>query len=132
MGNEELKVQDKQVVHQDSEATKPGNFFVPVVDIFETEGQVTVIAEMPGVDNTGVDVSLEDDVLTIRGHREEDTSGDRMILQEYENGGYQRKFTVSESIDQDQIQASMSGGLLKVILPKATPAQPRKIEVQAG
>jgi HSP20 family protein len=132
MGKEELKVQEKQVVHQDSETTKPGNFFVPAVDIFETEEQVTVIAEMPGVDNTGVDVSLEDDVLTIHGYREENTSGDRMILQEYENGGYQRKFTVSESIDQDKIQASMSEGLLRVILPKAAPAQPRKIEVQAG
>ena len=132
MGKEELKVQEKQVVHQDSEATKPGNFFVPAVDIFETEEQVTVIAEMPGVDNTGVDVSLEDDVLTICGNREEDTSSDRMILQEYENGGYQRKFTVSESIDQGKIQASMSGGLLRVILPKAAPTQPRKIEVQAG
>jgi len=132
MKNEELKVQEKQVAHQESETTKPGNFFIPAVDIFETEEQVTVVAEMPGVNNTGVDVSLEDDVLTIRGTRKDDNNSGRMILQEYESGSYLRKFTVSESIDQEKIQASMTEGLLKVILPKAAPTQPRKIEVQAG
>jgi len=132
MEKEELKVQEKQVVHQNSEATKPGNSFIPAVDIFETEEQVTVVAEMPGVNNTGVDVSLEDDVLTIRGTRKEEDNSGRMILQEYESGSYIRRFTVSETIDQENIQATMNGGLLKVILPKAVPAQPRKIQVQAG
>jgi len=132
MKNEELTVQEKQVVHQDSETTKPGNSFVPAVDIFETEEQVTVVAEMPGVNNTGVDVSLKDDVLTIRGTRKEDNTSGHMILQEYESGSYLRKFTVSETIDQEKIQATMTEGLLKVILPKAAPIQPRRIEVQVG
>ncbi|HHD64714.1 MAG TPA: Hsp20/alpha crystallin family protein [Desulfobulbaceae bacterium] len=132
MREKELQVQEKQMVQQDSETTKPEKYFIPAVDIFEDEEKVTVMAEMPGVKNTGVDVSLEDDVLTIRGNREEVTLEGRPLLQEYESGSYLRRFTVAETIDQDNIRAAMTNGLLKVELPKAAPAQPRKIEVQAG
>jgi len=132
MSAQELQVQEKQVVRQDSEETKPIRYFVPAVDIFETDEQVTVIAEMPGVKSDGVDISLEDNVLTIRGQREADEMEGRLLLQEYETGSYLRKFTVAETIDQEKIRASMTGGLLKVELPKAEPARPRRIEVQAG
>ena len=133
MSEHELQVQEKQVVRQDSEETKPIKYFVPAVDIFETDDQVTVIAEMPGVTTEGVDISLEDDVLTIRGQRREDLPEEgRILLQEYETGSYLRKFTVAETIDQSKIKATMAGGLLKVELPKAEPAKPRRIEVQAG
>jgi len=132
MSDKELKVQEKQPVAQENETTKPDRYFVPPVDIFENESRITVIAEMPGVRNTGVDISLEDDVLTIRGEREEEKTGDRLLLQEYESGSYLRRFTMAESIDRDNIKATMSGGLLRVELPKAKPAQPRRIEVQSG
>jgi len=132
MSEQELQVQEKQMVQQDSEATKPEKYFIPAVDIFEDEEKVTVVAEMPGVKNTGVDVSLEEDVLTIRGNREEDGLKGRTLLQEYESGSYLRRFTVAETIDQENIRAAMTDGLLKVELPKATPAKPRKIEVQVG
>ena len=133
MAAQELQVQEKQVVRQEGESTKPVQYFVPAVDIYETDDQVTVIAEMPGVQNTGVDVSLEDGVLTIRGHRtDEDHQEGRVLLQEYESGSYLRRFTLAETIDQDKIRASMANGLLKVELPKAEPAKPRKIEVQTG
>ena len=132
MSEKELKVQEKQIVQQENEEIKPEKYFVPAVDIFETDEQVTVVAEMPGVKNTGVDVSLEDDVLTIRGIREDREVDGRLLLQEYESGSYLRRFTMAETIDRENIRASMSGGLLKVELPKAAPARPRRIEVQAG
>ncbi len=133
MSEQELQVHEKQMVQQENEATKPEKYFVPAVDIFEDEEKVTVVAEMPGVKNTGVDVALEDDVLTIRGERQDDTPDEgRLLLQEYESGSYLRRFTVAETIDQDNIRAVMTNGLLKVELPKAAPAKPRKIEVQAG
>lgn len=132
MGEQELQVQEKQVVQQNGETTKPEKFFVPAVDIFETDTQVTVIAEMPGVKNTGVEISVEGDVLTICGHRENEAAEGRLLLQEYENGSYLRKFTIAETIDQDKISAVMTGGLLTVVLSKAEPAKPRKIEVQIG
>ncbi len=133
MSEQELKVQEKQEVQHSGETTKPEKYFVPAVDIFETDKQVTVVAEMPGVSGEGVDILLEDDVLTIKGSKqpEEQTAG-RILLQEYETGHYLRRFTVSEAIDQEKIEAAMNDGLLTVVLPKTTPAQPRKIEVKAG
>ncbi len=131
MSEHELQVQEKKEVQHSGETTKPEKYFVPAVDIYETDEGVTVIAEMPGVTGEGVEVSLEDDVLTIQGTRApEDTEGKRVLLQEYESGNYLRRFTVAETIDQDKIKATMADGLLTVILPKAAPAKPRKIEVQ--
>ncbi len=133
MSEQELRVQEKQEVQHSGETTKPEKYFVPAVDIFETDKQVTVTAEMPGVSGEGVDISLEDDVLTIRGSKQPEEQTDaRILLQEYETGHYLRRFTVSEAIDQEKIKASMNDGLLTVVLPKTTPAQPRKIEVKAG
>lgn len=131
MSEQELKVQQKQEVPRQGEATKPGKYFIPAVDIYETDQEVTVIAEMPGVTARGIEVTLEDDVLTIKGRKEaEEHPNARVLLQEYESGNYQRRFTVSETIDQDKIRASLNNGLLKVVLPKTEPAKPRKIEVQ--
>lgn len=133
MSEQELRVQQKQEVQHSGETTKPEKYFVPAVDIFETDKQVTVTAEMPGVSGEGVDISLEDDVLTIRGSKQPEEQTDaRILLQEYETGHYLRRFTVSEAIDQEKIEASMNDGLLTVVLPKTTPAQPRKIEVKVG
>jgi len=132
MSEQELQVQEKQMVAQNSETTKPDRYFVPAVDIFEDDEKVTVVAEMPGVKNTGVDVALEDDVLTIRGERMPEKIEGRVLLQEYESGSYLRRFTVAETIDQDKIHATMRDGLLRVELPKAAPAKPRKIKVEAA
>ena len=133
MSEHELKVQQKQEVQHRGETTKPEKYFIPAVDIFETKHDVTVIAEMPGVTVDGIDVMLEDDVLTITGRKEAEEFPDaKILLQEYESGNYQRRFTVAETIDQEKIKASMNDGLLKVVLPKSEPAKPRKIEVQIG
>ncbi len=132
MENNELQVQQKQPVQQNGESTKPIKYFTPAVDIFETEDRVTIIAEMPGVNNKGVDISLEDGVLTIRGHRNQDEEGGRVLLSEYDDGAYLRKFTLAETIDQEKIKASMSAGMLTLDLPKEEPARPKKIEVVAG
>jgi len=132
MSEQELKVQHKQEVPHKGETTKPEKYFIPAVDIYETEKEVTVLAEMPGVTVAGVDVMLEEDVLTIRGKKEkEEFPNASILLQEYESGNFQRRFTVAETIDQENIQASMNNGLLKVILPKTEPARPRRIEIQS-
>ncbi len=131
MSDQELKVQQKQEVQQSGETTKPEKHFVPAVDIFENNDQITIVAEMPGVQVEGIDVSLEDDLLTIRGMRQADELPEtRTLLQEFETGHYLRRFTVAEIIDQDNVQASLKDGLLTVILSKKAPAKPKKIEIR--
>ena len=91
------------------------------------------LAEMPGVDREGVDINLEEGVLTIRGSRSaEPGPEENMLLMEYESGSYVRRFTVSEHINQEGIEASMQNGILTLVLPKVEPVKPRKIEVKAG
>lgn len=131
MSDNELKVQQKQEVEHKGETTKKEKYYIPAVDIFETDKDVTVIAEMPGVSASGINVTLEDDVLTIRGMKAEmDKPEGRALLLEYESGNYQRRFTVAETIDQEKIKATVNNGMLRVILPKAEPAKPKKIEVR--
>lgn len=130
MNENELKVQQKQEVKHQGETTKREKYYIPAVDIFESEKDVTVIAEMPGVTAEGIEVTLEDDVLTIKGKKAAELATGRILLQEYESGNYQRRFTVAETIDQENIKASMNNGMLRITLPKAEPAKPRKIEVQ--
>ncbi|NOQ47097.1 MAG: Hsp20 family protein [Desulfobulbaceae bacterium] len=134
MSEQELQVQEKKMAPHSGETTKPEKYFVPTVDIYETEEEVMVVAEMPGVDENGADVSLEDNVLTIQGNNapKEEGSDVRMLLQEYETGHYLRRFTVAETIDQENIAATMSDGVLTVTLPKTKPVKPRKIDVKIG
>lgn len=132
MGEHELKVQQKKEVEQKAETTNREKYFIPAVDIFESETDVTVIAEMPGVTAEGIEITLEDDVLIMKGKKELEAGTGRILLQEYETGNYQRRFTVAETIDQDKIKATMTDGMLRITLPKAEPAKPRKIEVQIG
>ena len=132
MTEKEMQVSKKKEVQQAGEPTKTERQFLPAVDIFETDEAVTVLAEMPGVDKGGVDINLEDDVLTLKGKREGGIGKDEVVLlKEYESGSYLRRFTVSESIDQEKIEASMQDGILTLKLPKVAPAKPRKIEVKA-
>jgi HSP20 family protein len=132
MTEQELKLQEKKTVSSSGESTKNETYFAPHVDIYETEKDVTVIADMPGVTSEGIDLSLEDNILTIQGYRTLPNQTGRVLLEEYESGHYLRRFTVAESIDQDKIEASLVDGVLKVRLPKAGPSQPKKIEVKIG
>ena len=132
MAEKQMQVPKKQEVQQAGESTKSERQFVPAVDIFETEQAVTVMAEMPGVEKAGVDINLDDDVLTIQGTRTTDIGKEEtMLLREYESGSYMRRFTISETINRDKIEATMQNGILTLVLPKVEPAKPRKIEVKA-
>jgi len=131
MDKQEMQVQQKQEVQQAGEPTKPEKQYVPAVDIFETAEAVNVLAEMPGVSREGVEIELENETLVIRGVVvSEEPRGETVLLREFEPGHYLRKFTVSEAIDQEKIQARMADGVLTVILPKVAPAKPRRIEVR--
>ena len=132
MTDKDLQVQEKQEVQTKSESTRNVPIFVPAVDIYESENELTLLADMPGVPIDNVDIDLNDDQLTIKGTAVAEEQTGTSLLREYSVGDYYRQFTVSSAIDREKIAASMKDGVLKLILPKAEAAKPRKIEVKTS
>ncbi|MBI9083580.1 MAG: Hsp20/alpha crystallin family protein [Desulfobacterales bacterium] len=131
--SKELQVKEKQEVAAPAEQTRPGLVFTPAVDIFETEGEITLLADMPGVASEGIEIDLRDDTLTLSGDVKPWEGADETgVLVEFDTGRYYRQFTLSEVIDQGAIKASSADGVLRLSLPKAAKAIPRKIAVMAG
>ena len=127
------QLKGKKEVRALKEMTHTGPVFIPAVDIFENQDALVLIADMPGIDSDGVDIHLKDSELTISGRRvKEERNEVTTIYTEYESGSFLRSFTLSNVIDQAKIEASMKDGILKVILPKAESAKPRRIVVQTG
>lgn len=130
--SKELKVKDKQEVAAPAEQTRPGRVFTPDVDIFESEQEITLLADMPGVQPADLAIDLRDNVLTLSGNvAPSEGETEEAIVLEYETGTYYRQFTVSEVIDQAKINAELKDGVLHLRLPKVEKAKPRKIEVKA-
>jgi HSP20 family molecular chaperone IbpA len=112
------------------EQTRGGVFFTPRVDIFETENELTLFADVPGVRSDDVDLRYERGELVLHARVQPRHRNVSFDLQEYEQGDFFRAFTVHESIDAGQIQAACKNGILTVHLPKAEAVRPRQIKVQ--
>jgi len=126
-----LQAKEKKEVTTPAELTKPGLVFNPAVDIFETERELTLMADLPGVKAKDLKIDLKDNVLTLtadetplEGPQEKD------LLREYRTGTYYRQFSLSDTIDQSKIEAVMRDGVLRLTLPKVEAATPRKIAVK--
>ncbi len=130
----ELQAKGKTEVTAPAEQTRAGVVFTPAVDIFETEKEITLAADMPGVHSKDLTIDLRDDILTLRGEVKPQQGGpnEQSLLREYQVGAYHRQFTLSETIDQGKIDAKLKDGVLQLILPKAQKALPRKIAVKAA
>ena len=130
MANQELQVQHKREVEKKQESTIPERRFVPLTDIFETDQALTVVMEMPGVEKGSVDVSVENDVLTINGRLDfSKYEAMQPIYTEYNIGNYSRSFELSSKIEQDGIKAELKDGVMTLVLPKAEKAKARRIAV---
>jgi HSP20 family protein len=115
------------------EHTRSGDVYTPAADIFESEGVITVLADMPGVRAKDLEIDLRDNVLTLRGAISEAGNGSETdVLREYRAGTFFRRFTVAESIDQSKIDAKLSDGVLRLELPKVERAKPRQIAVKTS
>jgi HSP20 family molecular chaperone IbpA len=116
-----------------TERTRARRVFVPRVDIYETSEAIVLLADMPGVDETGVDITLEKNVLTLVGQTANGARpGYSLAYAEYDAGDYERAFTLSDEIDRDRIDASVKNGVLRLTLPKAEPVKLRKINVKSA
>jgi HSP20 family protein len=131
----DLQVQEtgkQEVVESGTERTRERACFAPRADIYETNDGITVVADMPGVDENSVDITLEQNVLTIDGYAAlVEPEGHRLAYAEYRVGDYQRRFTLSDQIDRDKIEATVKDGVLHLHLSKVAPTA-RKIAVKAG
>ena len=126
-----LQAKEKKEVTHPAEQTRPGRVFTPAVDIFETDKEITLLADMPGVKAKDLNIDLHEDVLTLNGDvdpPEGANEGD--VIREYRMGKYYRQFTLSQVIDQSRIEAELKDGVLRLRLPKVEAATPRKITVR--
>lgn len=133
--NEDVKDTQKQVAQTpvETERTKNRKVFVPKVDIHETKESMVLIADMPGVDETSIDITLEKNILTLTGSVEPlHFEGYSLAYSEYDVGDYQRAFTISDEVDRDKIEATVKNGVLKITLCKAEQAKAKKIAITAG
>jgi HSP20 family protein len=115
------------------EQTRTGPVYSPAVDIFESDGSITLLADMPGVKPSDLEIDLRENVLTLTGRvTPTGTSKESNVLREYRPGTFFRQFTLSEAIDQPKIDAQLTDGVLRLELPKVAKARPRQITVRSA
>jgi len=116
-----------------AEQTRTNRVYIPAVDILESEQEIVLTADMPGVDAENLDITLEKDTLTIYGKVSPEThEGYSLVYAEYGIGDYRRMFRLSNGINREGIEATVKNGVLSLRLPKAEAAKTRKIEVKAA
>jgi HSP20 family protein len=110
------------------------SMMMPSMDITETEKEIEITAELPGLEEKDIQINVADNLLTLRGEkkaeREEKDKNYRLVERSY--GAFERTLELPEGVDADAIKASMAKGVLKVMVPKPVPAQAKKIEVSSA
>ena len=110
--------------------------WAPVVDVNETASDVSVMVEMPGIDPSAVDITYENDILTIKGEkkstRKEGDTETRYHLVERSFGSFARSFRLPKGLDESKIDAQYANGVLTIRLPKAAVPAARKIEIKTA
>ena len=103
----------------------------PAVDIFETQGEIVVKAELPGMDRNDITLNLEKNVLTLKGERkfEKETKEDNYHRIERSYGGFSRAFSIPATVDEEKIKAEYKDGVLKIVLPKKEQVKPKQIRI---
>jgi HSP20 family molecular chaperone IbpA len=133
MADENMAVEKREnEAGEVAERTRTGRTYIPRVDIYETADGVVLLADMPGVDENSVAVTLEKNILTIEGRVDfVRPEGYDLAYAEYGVGDYYRTFALSDEVDRARIEASVKNGVLKLTLPKAESARTRKVQVKS-
>ena len=128
-GNELQRTNGQQAVAQATENV----VFTPATDVIETADSYQVTVNMPGVREQDMEATLENDVLSIRGHAQPVQHPKmRLAYQEYEAGDYRRVFTLTDQIDREHISATVKDGVLHLVLPKSEGSKAKKIAIKAA
>jgi HSP20 family protein len=113
------------------ETREQDRYITPPVDIFETKDGLVVVADLPGVDRSALDVRVADGVLTLQAKTQPVAPG-TPVQREYELLHFFRQFELPEQVDADRISAELKHGVLALQLPKKEKAKPKAIEVRVG
>jgi len=128
MTEKNITVSKDQPVNR--EATRSGaRYLAPPVDIFETEDGLTLVADVPGLDERSLEISVDQGVLTIEGKAP--FGAGELLWREYTMDGYWRQFQLPDSFDVAKAKAEVRNGVMTLQLPKAEAAKPRKIAIEA-
>lgn len=125
------RVFNEQLNRGEGEASS-ARTWAPVVDILETENDLMVRAELPGMNRDDIDIEVTSESLTIRGERRfDEATRDRYIRIERPYGPFQRSFSIGVPVQPDKVKASYKDGVLEVSIPKAEEVKPKKIKINA-
>ena len=108
--------------------------WAPAVDIFETEQELVVKADLPEIDPRDLDIRVENNILTIRGERkfEKKVSEDKYLRVERAYGAFSRSFSLANTVNSEAIKADYQNGVLTLTVPKREEAKPKQIKVNVG
>ena len=129
-----LEVQEPGLAQiEGTERMRARTIYTPRTDIYETDDNVMLIVDMPGVGEESIDITLENNILAISGKSMDIASEEyALVFAEYEPGDFERSFRLTDQIDRDGIQAVYQDGVLTLTLPKAEKAKARKIPITTG
>lgn len=128
-----LDTRKQETALAEGERTRASRAYLPRTDIYETGEEILLTADIPGADESRVDITLEKNILTINAQVDAGWFENRQLAyQEYGLGDFQRSFALSGEIDREKIEAVVRNGVLTLHLPKSPAARSRKIAVKAG
>jgi len=118
---------------QEETGEVPTSNWTPAVDIKEEQDRFVLNADIPGVEPSAIDITMENGILMLRGERSHETEEERANYRRVERvrGTFYRRFSMPDTADADHISAKFKNGVLEVVIPKYKKLQPRKIEVQS-
>ena len=105
--------------------------WAPTIDVAETENDVVVTAELPGIEQDKVDITITDDILTLKGEKQEEQEIKKENYHRIERsyGSFQRSVSLPAGVQSDKAKASYKDGILKITVPKAEEAKPKQIKI---
>jgi len=106
--------------------------WTPLVDIYETDEDLVIKAELPGLSTADVNVRVDDNVLSLKGERKRDAginSGDYHLI-ERSYGHFRRSFVLPDNVDRDKVEAKFKNGVLFISIPKFKRKEPKKIAIE--
>ena len=129
-----MQVTDQEMVESEGlERTRERQCLIPKTDIYESEDMIIILADIPGVDQNALDITLDKNILSLEAYNSASENQDFTIAySEYVPGDYQRKFRLGTEIAYDKIEAIVADGVLELRLPKAEEAKIKKIPIKAG